>query len=303
MFIRVDQWSKTMSHLKTGVQCNTENYVPIVVLRLSTTSSSGSSATETSLPQEGAGSTPIPASIESERTDEQGRDNLSPDPTKNPKPNKNEDHEQERVTLSNSEKPEWLQEFRDNLVEESVPEPHGSHASSIHEPSLEPLRRVVPGNHSVCTHFTHGRRCSSHRLWAQPARYPRKWCWRQRDLHRPVLYPIPQRPRHTAAGVEYTFIQTRFHPLTRSSKHDFIQWHFHPNTISSNDTFIQNTFIQFWHFHPILTLSSNDTLNQDSFIQQQFRPMNFSSNDIFIQWHFQPITVSSKKKSHVVQSI
>ena len=37
------------------------------------------------------------------------------------------------------------------------------------------------------------------------------------------------------------------------------------------------------HFHPILTLSSNDTFNQDTFIQQQFHPMNFSSNDIFIQ--------------------
>ena len=37
------------------------------------------------------------------------------------------------------------------------------------------------------------------------------------------------------------------------------------------------------HFHPILTLSSNDTFNQDTFIQQQFHPMNFSSNDIFNQ--------------------
>ena len=82
-----------------------------------------------------------------------------------------------------------------------------------------------------------------------------------------------------------TFIQTRFHPMTLSSKNGFIQWHFHPK-----------------HFHPILTLSSNDTFIQNTFIQQQFHPMNFSSNDIFIQWHFQPITVSSKT-SHVVQSI
>ncbi len=34
--------------------------------------------------------------------------------------------------------------------------------------------------------------------------------------------------------VEYTFIQTRFHPT-----------HFHPNTISSNEFLIQ------WHFQPI----------------------------------------------------
>ena len=58
--------------------------------------------------------------------------------------------------------------------------------------------------------------------------------------------------------------------------------HFHPKSISSTDTFIQTRFHP-KHFHPILTLSSNDTFNQDSFIQQQFHPMNFSSNDIFIQ--------------------
>ena len=80
----------------------------------------------------------------------------------------------------------------------------------------------------------------------------------------------------TRVAVEYTFIQNRFHPLTLSSKHDFIQWHFHPK-----------------HFHPILTLSSNDTFIQNIFIQQQFHPMNFSSHDIFIQWHFHLMTFST----------
>ena len=43
-----------------------------------------SSATQKSLPQESAtGSAPFPASVEGERADEQGRGNLSPDPTKN----------------------------------------------------------------------------------------------------------------------------------------------------------------------------------------------------------------------------
>ena len=45
----------------------------------------------------------------------------------------------------------------ENLVDESVLEPHGarlpehsdSHASSSHEPSLEPLRLVVTGNHRI----------------------------------------------------------------------------------------------------------------------------------------------------------
>ena len=44
-------------------------------------------------------------------------------------------------------------------MEECVPEPHGPRASSIHEPSSEPLRRVVPGNHCVYTHFPKHRNC------------------------------------------------------------------------------------------------------------------------------------------------
>ena len=41
-----------------------------------------------------------------------------------------------------SDIPEWLHEFRENLVDERVPEHRDSHASSSHEPSLEPLRSV-----------------------------------------------------------------------------------------------------------------------------------------------------------------
>ena len=43
-------------------------------------------------------------------------------PTQNPKPNKNEDHDLERGDLLNSDIPEWLQEFRENLVDDRVPE-------------------------------------------------------------------------------------------------------------------------------------------------------------------------------------
>ena len=82
-------------------------------------------------------------------------------------PKKNEDHEPERVTPFSSEIPEWLQEFREHLVDESVPEPHAarfpvvsdSHASSSHEPSLVPLSRVVTGNHSIFTHSQKDRNC------------------------------------------------------------------------------------------------------------------------------------------------
>ena len=55
----------------------------------------------------------------------------------------------------NSEIPEWLQEFRENLVDDEIPLQGGSHASSSHEASLEPIemRREDLGKHSVHIHF------------------------------------------------------------------------------------------------------------------------------------------------------
>ena len=146
--------------IKDGVRidCNTENYVPIVFPVLSRASSaSSSSTTPKSSPQESERSRRIPVSIDRERADEPER----VAPTKNSKIKKNEDHERERVTPFSSELPESLLELSENLVDESVPEPHGarvpvpsdSQASSSHEPSLEPMRRVVSGNHSIYTHF------------------------------------------------------------------------------------------------------------------------------------------------------
>ena len=80
-------------------------------------------------------------------------------PTKNPKPNKNVDHDQERWDPCHSEIPEWLQEFRENLVDDRIPEHRDSHASSSHEPSLEPGRSEALGKHSVYTHFPKDRNC------------------------------------------------------------------------------------------------------------------------------------------------
>ena len=56
---------------------------------------------------------------------------------KNPKPNKKETTT-ERGNPSDSEIPEWLQEFRENLVDDEIPLQGDSHASSSHEASLEP---------------------------------------------------------------------------------------------------------------------------------------------------------------------
>ena len=82
-------------------------------------------------------------------------------PTKIPKPNKNENHEQVREDPCYSDMPEWLQEFRENLVDDRVPERRDSHASSSHEPSLEPMptRSVDLGKHRVYPHFSKDRNC------------------------------------------------------------------------------------------------------------------------------------------------
>ena len=56
---------------------------------------------------------------------------------------------------ASSEIPEWLQEFREKLVDDEVLERRDSHASSSHEVSLEPIfkRRENLGKNSVYTHF------------------------------------------------------------------------------------------------------------------------------------------------------
>ena len=60
-----------------------------------------------------------------------------------------------------SEIPEWLQEFRETLVDDEIPLQGGSHASSSHAVSLEPTtkRRVDLGKHNVHTRFPKDRNC------------------------------------------------------------------------------------------------------------------------------------------------
>ena len=86
-----------------------------------------------------------PAIVSSESVERQERrdpcsseasEELLNKPTKIPKPNKNENHEQVREDPYYSDIPEWLQEFRENLVDERVPEHRDSHASSSHELSF-----------------------------------------------------------------------------------------------------------------------------------------------------------------------
>ena len=51
--------------------------------------------------------------------------------------------------------PEWLQEFRENVVDDEIPVHGDSHASSSHEASLEPTfkRSEDLGKHSICLIF------------------------------------------------------------------------------------------------------------------------------------------------------
>ena len=181
--------------IKNGIRtrCNTENFVSIVLPGLSASSPSSSYLSTSMTPsrkesnhptsssslstsptttvssdsetreredRSGIDSHPVPVSSSHVERIERG-DPLLPKATKNPKPNINEDHDLERGDPFCSDIPEWLQEFRENLVDDRVPERRDSHASSSHEPSLEPTRSVDLGKHSVYTHFPKDRNCES----------------------------------------------------------------------------------------------------------------------------------------------
>ena len=165
--------------------CNTENFVPIVVPGLSSSFSGSSSTSKTPSKQESHSSSSSSSSsssptvseiqireregrIDSDITSVQVSNSVDdgsgqPDETqenKNPKTN-NKETTIERGNSLNSEIPEWLQEFRGNLVDDEIPVHGGSHASSSQEASLEPTtkRREDLGKHSVCTHFPKDRNC------------------------------------------------------------------------------------------------------------------------------------------------
>ena len=97
-----------------------------------------------------------------------------------PKPIKTSKTEKKETTIErcnslDSEIPEWLQEFRENLVDDEIPLQGGSHASSSHEASLEPntKRREDLGQHSVHTHFPKERNweiCKRTRIKRAPRR-------------------------------------------------------------------------------------------------------------------------------------
>ena len=167
------------------IPCNTENFVPIVVPGLSSSSSGSSSTLRTPMKQEShsssssssSPSSPTVSEIQSRERENGNNSDISPvqvsisvddrsgqpDETqanKIQKPNKKKTTI-ERCNPLDSEIPEWLQEFREILVDDEIPVHGGSHASSSHEASLEPTfkRREDLGKHSVYTHFPKDRNC------------------------------------------------------------------------------------------------------------------------------------------------
>ena len=135
--------------IKDGIRiiCNTENFVPIVVPGLSSSSSGSSSTLRTSMKQESHSSSSSSSSPSS--------------PTVGEIPVRQREDVIKRGNPCDSEIPEWLQEFRENLVDDEIPLQGGSHASSSHEVSLEPTtkRREDLGKHNVHTHFPKDRNC------------------------------------------------------------------------------------------------------------------------------------------------
>ena len=174
--------------MKNGIRtpCNTENFVPIVVPGLSNSSSGSDSSTSKTLstqqshcssPSSSSSSSPTVSEIQTQERGDRIESDISPvhvstsvddrsgrpddnQANKNPKPNKKESKKEHSDSLC-SEIPEWLQEFRENLVDDEIPVHGESHASSSHEASLEPIfkRSEDLGKHSVDIHFPKDRNC------------------------------------------------------------------------------------------------------------------------------------------------
>ena len=162
--------------IKNGIRiiCNTENFVPIVVPGLSSSSSGSSSALRTPMKQESysssssssSSSSPTvisPVPVSNSVDDRSGQPDDETQANETPKTNKKETTIERGNPLCSDdpEIPEWLQEFRENLVDDEIPLQGGSHASSSQEASLEPTtkRREDLGKHNVHTHFPKDRNC------------------------------------------------------------------------------------------------------------------------------------------------
>ena len=145
------------------IDCNISNYVPFVVLGSSTSSSTSSTPTSsTSSSQDSVSGTENPAAERSGSTGEESRGNPLLKPTKKTK-------SQIKMKETKKYRVDWLQEFRENLVDESSPlEPrrnpapgHRDTSSSSHELPMESRAKVesASGKYSVYPHFPKDPNC------------------------------------------------------------------------------------------------------------------------------------------------
>ena len=147
-----------------GYSATRENFVLIVVPGLSNSSSRSDSSTTRTLSRQGShcstsssssASSPTVSGIQNREREDRTQSDISPvtvstevdersgrpdidQANKIRKTNKKEP-QKERGDPLYSEILEWLQEFKENLVDDEIPEHGGSHAISSHEASLEPI--------------------------------------------------------------------------------------------------------------------------------------------------------------------
>ena len=160
--------------IKNGIRipCNTENFVPIVVPGLSSSSSGSSSALRTPMKQEShcssssssSSSSPTVSEIQIREWEDGINIDTSPVQVSTSVGDRSGQPDETTIERSNpleSEIPEWLQEFRENLVDDEIRVHGDSHASSSHEASVEPTtkRREDLGKHSFYSHFPKDRNC------------------------------------------------------------------------------------------------------------------------------------------------
>ena len=176
-FVHTYHWTSGQKpHLtKKGkkLDCDISNYVPFVVPGLSTNSSTSPSPTSsTSSSQDSVFDinryTENPVPERSGSTSEESRGNPLHRPSETENQNKNEGREEVQSDLLH-DLPDWLQEFRENLVDErGLSEPRGNPepgyrdtSSFSHELPMESRAKVEPGSgkHCVHTHFPKDPHC------------------------------------------------------------------------------------------------------------------------------------------------
>ena len=134
--------------IKNGIRipCNTENFVPKMVPGLSSSTSGSSSTSKTPSRQEShsssssssSPSSPTVSEIQIREREDRIESDISPvqvSTSVDDRSGRPDETTIERNDPLYSEIPEWLQEFRENLVDDEIPVHRDSHASSSHEAS------------------------------------------------------------------------------------------------------------------------------------------------------------------------